>query len=61
MTNFIGETSSAWKDKGIFKAIALQNMASQSQIRDVFSKLSFIKTDFSIHGVTVYFRVLIVL
>ena len=36
-------------------------MASQSQIRYVFSKLSFMKTDFSIHVVAVYFRVLIAL
>lgn len=61
MINFIGKVSIAWKEKGVFKTIALKNMASQSQIRDVFSKLNFIKTDFSIHIVTIYFRVLIAL
>lgn len=39
--------------------ISLKNMASLSQLRYVFSKLNFIKTDFSIHVVAIYFRLLI--
>lgn len=48
-------------EKGIFETIALKNMMSQSQIRYVFSKFSFVKTDFITHSLGVDFRALIAL